>query len=72
MHNVYKAFSNSLCKIYIKFTYYMLTLNVRLEIEIIMAHFFGWGLRRTNIVKVIWRLSTFTGGGRLQVPLHAL
>ena len=26
----------------------------------------------TNIVKVIWRLSTFTGDGRHQVTLRAL
>ena len=35
--------------------------------------YFGWGLRRTNTVKVILLFSTFTsGGGRPQVPLRAL
>ena len=33
--------------------------------------FFGWVLHRTNIVKVIWRLPSFTGGGRPQVSLNA-
>ena len=28
-------------------------------------------LRRTNTVNVVWRLSSFTGGGRPQVLLHA-
>ena len=34
--------------------------------------FFGWILCRTNTVDAIWRLSSFTGGGRPQVPLRAL
>ena len=34
--------------------------------------FFVRVLRRTNTVKVIWRLSCFTGGGRPQVHLFAL
>jgi hypothetical protein len=29
-------------------------------------------LRRTNIVAVIWPLSSLTGGGRHQMPLHTL
>ena len=33
---------------------------------------FGWDLRRINTLNVIWRLSSFTGGGRPQVPLCAL
>ena len=31
-----------------------------------------WVLRLTNTLKVIWRLSNFTGGGRPRVPLRAL
>ena len=34
--------------------------------------FFGWVLRHTNTVEVIWGLSSFTSGGRPQVPFHAL
>ena len=34
--------------------------------------FFGWVLCQTNTVKVIWPLSTFTGGRRHWVPLPAL
>ena len=30
-------------------------------------NFFCWDLRRTNPVNIIWRLSSFTGGGRLCV-----
>ena len=39
-----------------------------------MFFFFGWVLRRNNTVKVIRRLSSFTGGGRPQVhlPCHTL
>ena len=33
---------------------------------------FYWVLCRTNTVKVKWRLSSFTGGGILQVPPSAL
>ena len=33
---------------------------------------FGWILRRTNTVNVIWRLSSFTGGGRPHEPLLVL
>ena len=32
----------------------------------------AWDLHRTNTIKVIWRHSSFTGGGRPQVPLHVL
>jgi hypothetical protein len=34
--------------------------------------FFGWVLHYTNIVKVTWLRSSYTGGGRPHVPLHAL
>jgi hypothetical protein len=34
--------------------------------------FFFRVLHRTNTVKVIWQLSSFTGGRRPQVPFHAL
>ena len=34
--------------------------------------FFVWGLRRTNTVKVKWRLTSFTGGRIPRVPLRAL
>ena len=33
---------------------------------------YGLGLRRINTVKVIWRLSSFTNGGRPKMPLRAL
>jgi hypothetical protein len=33
---------------------------------------FGWALRRTNTAEVIWRLSSFNGERKPQVPLHAL
>jgi hypothetical protein len=34
--------------------------------------FFGWASCSTYTVMVIWQLSSFTGGGRPQVPLLAL
>ena len=34
--------------------------------------FFGQVLHCTNTLKVTWRLSSFTGGGRSQASLHAL
>jgi hypothetical protein len=34
--------------------------------------FIGLVLRRTNTVQVIWRLSSFTGGGIPQVSFRAL
>ena len=34
--------------------------------------FFGWVLRHTNTVKVIWPHSSFTGRGRPRVLLRAL
>ena len=38
-----------------------------------MPYFYGWGLRLTNTVKVIWRISSFTGRGRqTSVLLHTL
>ena len=37
-----------------------------------MCQYFYRVLRRTNTVKVKWRLPSFTGRGRPQVPLHAL
>ena len=42
---------------------------------IVTKHWVGgrWEvLCRTNTLKVIWRLSSFTGEGRPHVPLHAL
>jgi hypothetical protein len=33
---------------------------------------FDWVLRHTDTVLVIWRHSSFTGGGRPQVPFFAL
>ena len=38
----------------------------------ILLFFFGWVLHCTNTVMEIWRLSSFTGGGRPQVPFCAL
>ena len=38
----------------------------------IMNDVFGWILRRTKTIKVIWRVSSFTGGGSPLVPLRAL
>ena len=45
---------------------------MRLQIDEHDHHSFGWALLRINDVKVIWRLSSFNGGGRPQVPLRAL
>jgi hypothetical protein len=38
---------------------------------ILLFFFLIWVLRHTDTVKVIWRRSSFTGGGRPQVPLCA-
>jgi hypothetical protein len=37
----------------------------------LISFWIDWVLRHTNTVKVIWRRSSFTGGGRHQVPFHA-
>ena len=40
--------------------------------KILILFYFGWVLFHTNNVKVIWPLSSLTGGGRPQVPLCSL
>ena len=50
-------------------------MNYSVAIDMVLWFYlfsFGWVLRRTNTVMIIWRLSSFTGGGRPHVPLRPL
>jgi hypothetical protein len=42
------------------------------DIQCMFVCLFDWVLRHTDTVKVIWRRSSFTGGGRPKVPFCAL